>query len=115
MNKSPKLLKNRGTEKTGINSQGKASIVHSAPVGGSPVARLWRLMRLTSWLLFQELREAEAVLAIVRTELRMDAYTVLLQACQRQDGVTKQKNTSNYFSTALLNKRTRPITLQRRY
>ena len=26
-------------------------------------------------------RDAEAVLAIVRTELRMDAYAVLLQAC----------------------------------
>ena len=45
MNKSPKLLKNRGTEKTGINSQGKASIVHSDPVGGSPVARFWRVIR----------------------------------------------------------------------
>ena len=32
----------------------------------------------TSWLLFQELREAEAVLAIIRTELRMDAYAVPL-------------------------------------
>ena len=37
MNKSPKLLKNRGTEKTGINSQGKASIVHSNP--GRGIAR----------------------------------------------------------------------------
>src|SRR3989442_12112418 len=45
----------------------------------------------------------------------MDAYAVLLQACHRQDGVSKQKNTSNYFATALLNKRTRPITLQRRF
>jgi len=45
----------------------------------------------------------------------MDAYAVLLQACQRQDGVTKQKNTSNYFETALLNKRTRAITFERRY
>ena len=45
----------------------------------------------------------------------MDAYAVLLQACQRQDGVTKQKNASNYFATALLSKRTRPITLQRLY
>src|SRR6267378_2776909 len=39
----------------------------------------------------------------------------LLQACQRQDGVTKQKNASNYFATALLNKRTRTITFGRRY
>ena len=42
-------------------------------------------------------RDAEAVLAIVRADLLMDAYAVLLQACQRQDGVTKQKNASNYF------------------
>src|SRR6266850_791203 len=45
----------------------------------------------------------------------MDAHGVLLQACQRQDGFTKQKNASNYFSTALPSKRTRPITLQRLY
>src|SRR2546428_5325356 len=31
------------------------------------------------------------------------------------NGVTKQKNANNYFSTALLNKRTRTITFQRRY
>src|SRR6266446_7204970 len=31
------------------------------------------------------------------------------------NGATKQKNASNYFPTALLNKRTRPITFQRRY
>src|SRR5437870_13674132 len=71
----------------------------------------------------------------------MDAYAVLLQACcygktafpnkrtrpitfQRRyqtkervqllsNGVTKQKNASNYFLTALPKKRTRPITLQR--
>src|SRR6266850_673573 len=45
----------------------------------------------------------------------MDAHGVLLQACQRQDGFTKQKNASNYFATALPSKRTRPITLQRLY
>src|SRR6267142_2771123 len=142
MNKSPKLLKNRGTEKTGINSQGKASIVPD-PVGGSPVARLWRLMRLTSWLLFQELREAEAVLVIIR-ELNsgwmpmrssyrpVNGKTALqskrtrpitlqrrYKAKERDqllcNGVTKQKNATNYFATALQSKRTRPITLQRRY
>ena len=57
MNKSPKLLKNRGTEKTGINSQGKASIVHSNP--GRGIARR-TLMAInaarTSWLMFEELR-----------------------------------------------------------
>src|SRR3989454_12264420 len=31
------------------------------------------------------------------------------------NGVTKQKNANNYFSTALPNKRTRTITFQRRY
>src|SRR6266436_6720533 len=31
------------------------------------------------------------------------------------NGVTKQKNASNYFPTALPNKRTRAITFQRRY
>src|SRR6267142_1716147 len=31
------------------------------------------------------------------------------------DGVTKQKNASNYFWTALPSKRTRPITFERRY
>src|SRR6266850_1347341 len=31
------------------------------------------------------------------------------------NGVTKQKNASNYFSTALPSKRTRTITFQRRY
>src|SRR2546422_11307114 len=45
----------------------------------------------------------------------MDAYAVLLQACQRQDGVSKQKNASNYFPTAFPSKRTRPITFQRRF
>src|SRR2546426_767345 len=34
---------------------------------------------------------------------------------KRQNGVSKQKNTNNYFSTALPNKRTRTITFQRRY
>src|SRR2546425_4461700 len=45
----------------------------------------------------------------------MDAYAVLLYAFQPQDGLSKQNNASNYFATALLNKRTRPITFQRRY
>src|SRR5437016_13615254 len=31
------------------------------------------------------------------------------------NGVTKQKNATNYFATALQSKRTRPITLQRRF
>src|SRR5882672_9894392 len=31
------------------------------------------------------------------------------------NGVTKQKNATNYFATALQSKRTRPITFERRY
>ena len=50
--------------------------------------RLQKLVRQKDFLT----ATLKAVLAIIRTELRMDAYAVLLQACQRQDGVTKQKN-----------------------
>src|SRR6266403_3323007 len=43
----------------------------------------------------------------------MDAYAVLLQACQRQDGVSKQKNTSNYFATAFSRHSLDPIRFSR--